>query len=232
MNTDFLPKGDTDLMMWYGNFAAKLPNYASTFGFTPTDPTLAAVVADNAALAYMVNQVQAARVNTQERVAYKDLLIVGPIGQTGSGFPGAFTPPTAPSTTVAPGIVPRVRALAKRLKANAAYTESIGRDLGIARPAIGPVSTAKPTGAAQSLVNSQVQIKFIKNGHAGICIESRRANETEWAMMGNYLRSPVMDTRSPVVVNQPELRSYRMRYLDGNAAIGEPSDILTVTTMP
>ena len=30
--------------------------------------------------------------------------------------------------------------------------------------------------------------------------------------------------------NQPEVRSYRLRYLDGNKAVGDVSDTLTTTT--
>lgn len=128
--------------------------------------------------------------------------------------------------------MPRLRLLVKRIKAHLLYTEVIGGDLGIIASTIAPSPNAKPTGSARALANSQVELKFVKRGFSGIQVESKRGAEANWSVLGNYLRSPILDTRPLLVAGQPETRSYRYRYLSGNDPVGTVSDTFTVTTIP
>ena len=228
-NESYLPRTDSELVVWFGNFAAKLASYNTLLNITATE--LTAVQSDNAALAYMIQQVELAKTNTQDRVAYKDALLDGPIGTTGGAFPGSFVPPAAPAVVVAMGVLPRVRLLVRRIKAHPLYTKSIGEDLRTVRSAVTPVPKNKPKGSAKALPNSVTELKFIKSGADGVYIETKRGNEANWTPLGNFLRSPMLDTRPPLVANQPEQRSYRMQLLKGNDPIGTVSDTLIVTTM-
>ena len=95
-----------------------------------------------------------------------------------------------------------------------------------------PSSECQADGEARALANSQVELKFVKRGFSGIQVESKRGAETNWSVLGNYLRSPILDTRPLLVAGQPETRSYRYRYLSGNDPVGTVSDTFTVTTIP
>lgn len=230
MAAEYLPTTDAELAVWYNNFNLKIPTYATLFGLVAGDT--AAIANDTAAIIYMINQVELSKVNTQDRVAYKDLIKKGPIGAVGGAYPGSFVPPTTPAVIVLPGINPRMRLLVKRLKAHPAYTVAIGEDLGIVRDVVvGPV-IPKPTGSARSLIGSQVQIKFVKSTFSGVMVESKRGSETAWSVLGTYIRSPFVDTRAPLIAGQPEVRNYRMVYVVGNDQTGDASDVLVVTTMP
>ncbi len=230
MASDYLPDKDAEFVVWLNNFNTKIPGYAATFSLVAGDTT--AVANDYAAINYMVNQVELSKVNTQDRVAYKDLIKNGPIGATGGAFPGAFTPPAAPGTTVLPGVTPRIRLLAKRIKAHPAYTVAVGEDLGIVRGHFSSTEIPKPTGSARALIGSEVQIKFVKKGFDGVFVESKRGAETAWSTLGTYIRSPFVDNRAPLSAGQPEVRNYRMVYVKGNEQTGDVSDVLVVTTMP
>ncbi len=230
MATPFLPRTDGDLVLWFNNFQTKLSGYLATFGLTASET--AAVTNDYNALAYMVNMAEAIKTQQQDRVGFKDVLRDGPIGAVGGPYPGAYTPPTAPTVVVAPGILPRLRLLVKRLKAHAAYTVAIGEDLGIVAPALAPLGVPKPTGSARAVAGSEVTIKFVKKQFTGVLVESRRGAETAWTNLGIFPRSPLLDNRAPIEAGQPEIRSYRLRYVQGNNPVGDLSDTLTVTTIP
>ena len=227
-NAQFFPSGDAELVQWYNNFKTKLPIYAASVGIT--DDELDAVVADYAMLAFCIGQVVIFAQEAKERVAYKDTFKNGPLGVAMPAVPVVPTVPP-PVELPPPGILPRLRAVVKRIKAAPRYTDAMGRDLGIIAPAPAPV-TAKPAGGVTAVSGSVVQIKFVKNGFPGVSIESRRGSETAWTSLGIAITSPFADTRPPLVVGAPEVRTYRMRYVRANLAVGQDSDTLTVTTIP
>ncbi|MBD0370055.1 MAG: hypothetical protein ICV60_04420 [Pyrinomonadaceae bacterium] len=115
------------------------------------------------------------------------------------------------------------------------YTESIGNDLGITgADSDGPSlpENDKPEAKAIALPNSQVRIEFVKRNFDGVLIESRRTGEMEWAQLGTDNYSPYLDSRPPRTQGQPEVREYRLRYLSRDEAVGQWSDIISVTTTP
>lgn len=226
---DILPAADADLVVWFNNFQLKFATYALSVGFVAADVT--AVQTDYQMLAYTVNLADVFKAESKERVQYKDTFRDGPLGIATPATP--TTPTIAPPGTIPPpGIVPRVRATIQRIKAHPNYTQAMGQDMGIVAPTSTPTGTPKPTATAEAQPGSQVLLKWKKGGFDGVIIESQRGTETGWTQIGVDTSSPYLDSRPPLVVGQPEVRKYRLRYFKNDANVGDYSDIITVTTAP
>lgn len=227
------PRSDTELALWLKSFAPTFSTHAATLGFTAAEVT--AVENDAAMIDYLVNDLlPASRGLVQSRTAYKDLIKNGPIGATGGEVPAAPPPKTLPAT-VAPGIVPRLQQLVKRIKAAPNYTEAIGQSLDIidgAGNAPDDEANAKPSPKATAMPNSEVRIDFNKKGFDGVLIEGRRQGEIEWTKLGVDNFSPYTDSRPPLEPGKAEVREYRVRYLRRDEAVGLWSDIISVSTTP
>jgi hypothetical protein len=75
-------------------------------------------------------------------------------------------------------------------------------------------------------------VKFKKGRFVGVALESRRNNDATWESLGIIVSSPYTDARPPLVETMPEIRYYRMRYIEKNNPAGSFSAILQTTTIP
>jgi hypothetical protein len=220
-------------MVWYRNFATRFAAHATALGFSQA--VVDAVQADDAMLSYLVGDLLPAYTSAlQARTAYKNSIKDGPIGSPAESLPPAPTVAAAPAN-VPPGIVPRARQLVARIKVAPGYTEAVGLDLGIVGAEGGsdaPVFLAKPTVKAHTVANNQVQIDFSKGKFDGVLIESKRTGETGWSVLGTDNFSPYLDTRPLLVADRPEVREYRLRYVQRDEPVGDWSDIITATAKP
>jgi hypothetical protein len=229
-----LPRTDPELLVWLNNFHSVFGARALDLGFTPAD--VHSVMEDAEMFNYLAGDlVPTYKAALQARTAYKNLIKDGPLGEPGGTPPAAPTTGTVPAL-VAPGIVPRLRALIQRIQLAPGYTQAIGLELGIVSAGGGgasaPAGPPKPTAKAVALPNSQIQIDFVKGGFTGVLIEGRRTGDTEWAPLGVDNFSPYVDTRPPLTPGQAEVREYRLRYLDRDEPVGDFSDIISASTTP
>src|SRR5947209_10227029 len=231
-----IPRTDNELMVWLNNFSASFSTQATALGFTAADVN--SVRADAAMLNYLVGDVLPTYQSAlQSRTAYKALIKDGPVGSPGGALPAAPSTAAAPAV-VPPGIVPRLRQLIARIKAAPGYNDSIGLALGITdaesvNSVRGAMTVdAKPKAKATALAAGQVRIEFSKGGFDGVQVESRRAGEQGWQPLGTDNYSPFVDARPPVEAGKPEVREYRLRYIQLDEAVGDWSDIITATTRP
>ncbi len=97
---------------------------------------------------------------------------------------------------------------------------------------IGPPPLGDPTFEAVAQPNSEVRQNWVKSSSDGVLMEGQRGSETEWTPLGTDRFSPYLDGRAPLVAGQPEVRRYRMRYLDGDDPAGNWSPVASVTTVP
>lgn len=158
----------------------------------------------------------------------------GPTGATGGEIPVAPPLGTLP-TTVAPGIVPRLQQLIRRIKVAPNYTEAIGQALDIIDSEDKPSNDeehAKPTLKGTAQPSSEVRIDFNKGKSDGVWIESRRGSSPQWELLGFDAFSPYTDSRPPLEAGKAEVREYRARYIKHDEPIGEWSDIISVSTTP
>jgi len=75
-------------------------------------------------------------------------------------------------------------------------------------------------------------VVWVKGVYDGVQIESQRAGETLWTLIGMDTSSPYLDSRAPLAAGVPEIRCYRLRYFPNDVPTGNYSDIVTVTTIP
>jgi len=229
MANAYLPRDEAGQVIWYNNFQLKFATYALTIGFVAGDVT--AVQNDYAMLAYTINLAAVFKEEAKERVQYKDTFLDGPLGIV---TPAAPTIPTIapPAVIPPPGILPRLSAIVQRIKAHPNYTEAMGQDMGIVGATPKPPANPKPTATAEAQPNSEILLKWVKGAFDGVHIESQRAGETTWTLIGMDTSSPYRDSRAPLVAGQPEVRRYRLRYFKNDTPLGDYSDIMTVTTIP
>lgn len=169
MTIYYLPPDDPGKSKWLINFAQKLPKYQKIFGIS--DDVMTAILNDSQNFAYIISNLNIFRTYSNEITTYKNILRSG----SSKGILSASLP-DAPATLVFPqpvnpNIFGRVRSLVKTIKnAGDAYTEDIGKDLGI----IGADSDLDSEDMQPLLTNVFIaghpHLKYKKNGMQGIHI--------------------------------------------------------------
>ena len=225
-----IPKNDSDFVNFLSTLDTKLPSYATLLNLTPAE--LADVHQGFIWMQFAVVQAGLFQEEVTERVSFKKLLRKGPPGTPTQACPGLQTITVPAGTPVAAGVERRLRALLQRVKNHLNFTEAIGHDLGMIPPAANVPENPKPTGRADALPGCAAQVSYAKEGFDGVQVESRRSSETAWTSLGVKLRGTFVDDRPPLVPGQPETRSYRMRFQNGDTPVGQWSDVFSATVAP
>ena len=227
-----IPRTEPELVLWYTNFAANLTSHAEALGL-PTE-AVSQATRDAEMLRFLVGHlIPVYQGAVQTRTAYKNIVKDGPLGTPLPAWPPQPVVVETQPASVPPGIMPRLRQLVARIKASPAYNETIGRNLGISGDeSAAPAGPPKPTAKASAQAGGEVKIEFSKVGFDGVLIEGRRGSETAWGRLGTDNYSPYLDTRPPLEAGRPEVREYRLRFIERDEPVGEWSDIITVTTTP
>jgi hypothetical protein len=223
----FVPRTETELIVWLSNYSAKLPVHGAACGLDAAEIT--AIQHDIATLIWVLQcWLPAVRQEGQSATAFKTQLV------SGSGN-AVLTLPTLPAfanapTLCLPGVMPRVLGQVARIKVHPGYSEAIGRDLGIigtstAAADLPPDLTAR---VEQGNGQQRVVLTYTKRGHAGAHIESRR-NGGPWEFLGINVVKPHVDERPLLVAGTPEVREFHVRYWDKGEAVGEYSQVAKVT---
>lgn len=223
---DYIPTQETALVVWFADHAAGVATHGATVGLTAGEITQAAD--DALTVAHAVNGRSLYESKKQEFTEYKEILLYAPLG---TGLPGTPVAPTVGILPLAalPACVARARQRAGQIKASPAYTTAIGEDCRIIAPAGETGGTPKPVLRAAPETDFTVRLTFAMYGHDQLEIQSQRAAETVWTVIGYDTNSPYVDARAPLVAGQPESRRYRARYRDDDEPVGEWSDIVEVT---
>lgn len=227
--SDIVPKPDLNFLQLVQKLDTKLPGHAVTLSVSA--PELAQLHQDRLWFEFAVLQVGVFKDEYAERVEYKNLLRNGPIGSPNNGWPSLDSIVFPPNVPPAPGIEPRTRALIRRIKSHVNYTDVIGADLGILTPEPTTPELIKPPVSAEALPNCCSQLTYLKNGYPAALAQSQRG-EGGWETLGVKLRASFTDDRPPMAPGQPEVRQYRLRYMDGDTPVGEWSDVVSVTLAP
>lgn len=227
----WIPRLESDRLVWLQNFALKLNVYVGTAGIIAAD--VATVNGMRDTFLWIINRSDQINTVRQDVNAWKDIFANGPIGAPLGAYPIAPVYPATPAAAFTPtaGMFVQVVALAERIRNTAGYTMAIGEDLGIV-PTAGVIALGDPTFTAAAQPNSEVRLNWVKATADGVLVEGQRAAETVWTVLGTDTSSPYLDSRPPLVAGQPEVRRYRVRYVVNDVPIGNYSTVTSVTTAP
>lgn len=222
---DFYPSREDELIAWHSAFSAAVSSYSAALGLAAGVVTQ--VATDASAVATVINYLAQAEAFSSEVVAFKNQVLHGRLNTPNPPLP------TVPGTiTLAIGwlanIEDRTRQLVAQIKANAAFTQQMGEDMGIfgTEPPVGQVAVQ-----AQALTQSQVQITVFKAGFDVVVLDSRRGGG-QWEQLAVLTDVDYVDARPPLVAGQPEVREYRCQAYQNNQRTGALSDVVSAVTVP
>ena len=235
---NYYPRLVAERPEWHSNFAAKILIYGPILGLTPAQVNQAA--GDNLFLAYGLGD-WISNVRDFAPACTSSLATLS----TGTGSDAyVFKPYTAPDLptlpvgiVVTPGALTRTFGLVQGIKGMAPYTEDMGIDMGIVgseAPTPPPGGDAPPPRLTVSAIpgdeNEYGRVKYIKDGHEAVVIESRRGGA--WEELTKGYKSPYIDNRPLLVPGQAEVREYRARFVDKGLFTSGWCDVAKITVGP
>ena len=223
MTAPYLPDSDSGKADFLANFAAKLPAHAALLGVTSDEQADAAIAAS--AFPWALAAQTQYRTAAQQWTAFKNQLRDGPEGPVAA--PSAPALPPKPATLADGGIFARIGRLVRKIKAHAAYTEAIGRDLGIvgAEDATDPAA-GKPAITAR-LAGGRPEIVWRKGRYDALEIEADRGDGKGFAFLTIDTVPDYADTAE--LPAAPAIWKYRAIYRKGDERVGQWSDTAQIT---
>jgi hypothetical protein len=215
---------------WFDNYSFKMQTLGAALGFSPAE--LSSIKNDNEWVQFLATAAVTADTYDEAMRSFRRTLTEGNIGDPDPSWPAdiTFTLPDPVET----GIWERLDDAVKRIRVAPAYTPEIGADLGIITSSSGGGSLgpgSKPTFKANSMPGSEIEIRFTRGASDGLKLDVNIDNDGFDKVTHIALRSPYM-LEIPPNETAPRQVQIRARFLDGNSAIGDWSDIVVVQTIP
>jgi len=199
MATDYVPRSEPQLAIWFTNYGKKIATYGKALGLTDEEIKLAENSCNETSA--RIAEIEQKKTELQQIVALKDDL---------------------KSDTLA-----SIRGFVTRMKAHTAYTEAIGHDLGIIAPAPTATTKGSKTVLKADVLPGRVRLSFVKRNFSGVNIYTRPIGTAQWQYLARDNNSPYDDER-PLANGQPEKREYMAIGVVGDEEVGDPSDIISV----
>ena len=228
--SDFMSTDDNGKAAQFVLFRDNIGQFLATLGILATDPDIVQQAADATRFRAMVdfcgNMQNAAQSWTAEKNYERDGGATAPAGQTVPELPAGF-PPAVP-----PGIVPRFRALAKRIKAINACTPAIREAVGIE----GTEQTGPDTATLQAILTLTIIGNAVLVGWGWqtfrafldmLEIQVDRADGKGWIFLTMDTTPNYTDT-FPLPAT-PTKWKYRAIYRVGDAQVGVWSNTVEIT---
>ena len=198
---DYVPKIDDALVTWLTNLKTKVPTYTTTLGLT---------------------QARAGQIN-----AWCCALIAAI--QNAAQQKDAWLAATAAKQTQNTASIAGLRSEIAQWKANPAITDAIIADLEISGSNGGFDPESYQASITAQAFSGYVRIKFKKLGADAINLYTRIKGTMGWKFVSRDTNSPYDDHTPLAVAGQSEVREYQAIGVLGDAEIGQPSAIVSVT---
>lgn len=218
-----------DRAVWYANFNTQIQMIGLTLGLVAGD--LAKINDDRTMIEFLAEVSIGTETYADGTRQFRKVLTEGDVGDMAPSFPmnPTFDPPVTPVT----GIFERLDDYVKRIRTAPNYTDETGAVLGIT-PSAGPpppIGSVPPVIKGTSLPGNNIEVTFVRGNSSGVLLQTEIDNSGTFADAGRFFRSPAELT---VQGNNglPRSVQIRARFLDGNAAVGQWSDVATVQTIP
>jgi hypothetical protein len=199
--SSYIPNADGDFLIWHNHFTSHLVEQQAVLGLSNEEVAL--VAADNQKLnATFTAAAHAAAVSKQA---------------------------TSEKTLSKNGAETNSRAIARRIKAGANYSKSMGELLRIeGAEDTTDMSAMKPNLTAADSGGGKIQLAFTKYKTNGVNIYSKREGEDEFSFLARSTVSPYVDTRPGAAPGKAEVRKYKAVYVLGDDEVGQFSDQINV----
>jgi len=222
----YLPsKDDQALAALLEQFSTAVGGYATALGLSATDIT--AQAADAAYFRHALGRQQLTLQHGQQWTAWKNALRDGGNGTAASApAPLPLANGDAPAP-VAPGVVPRFRAIVRRLKAASNYTPAIGTALGIegAEAAAPDLAAAQPV-LDVSVAGGRVHVDWKKGDFDGVEIWVDRGDGKGFAFLAVDTVPDYVDT-APISATAA-MWKYKAIYRLSDEQIGQWSAVVSI----
>src|SRR5712692_9021414 len=210
--SDFIPRTDSDFLVWHDQFKTAVLAQAATFGLLAADTTP------------ITNDTTAVHAKVTSRNSTSSIA----------------TPCISDKNTSRANANKHARALAARIKAHPAYTVALGSLLGIEGPQdTTDLTTSKPTLTGIDQTGGVVELDFDKSISDGVNMNpesfrgyAKRDGDADFVFLARDTASPYIDNRPLLVATKPELREYKAVYVLSDAEIGLFSDEVVVNCAP
>jgi hypothetical protein len=196
----FIPRPDSEALVWNNNYSVNIALLGATVGLLPADITDQQDAATQ--IADSIGNVNMQRNKLGQAVADKNALRAD--------------------------VEAIIRKMIARIKTHPAYTEAIGRALGIVDIGLPlRLEEQKPVIRLDAFPG-YISVRFKLKGMKGVTIYSRIRGAVDWVMLAHDYKSPYLDNRPLQEAHQPEIREYIAMFFDGRKDVGLPSDIAVI----
>ena len=229
-NPNWFPTNLQERAAWYDNLNTNIQVIGVDLGLTAEE--LESVSLDNTVIQYLATATVALDAYTEAVRNYRRVITEGDVGDPAPNFPASIT--LATPANVDTGIFERLDGYVKRIRVAPNYTAEAGALLGITTGGGGPhipIGEIPPVIKASVDPGNIVEVKFVKGSSDGIYIETN-VDGGDWTFKEKAIKSPAVFSVEANTGNTPRGVQIRARFLDGNAAVGDWSDIVTVQTIP
>jgi hypothetical protein len=227
----WFPTNRIERAAWFNHFASKFPDYGPALGFTQAE--MDAIAADNAVVQFVTTAVTSIEAYRSAIVEFQQIVLLGKNDGGTSEFPAV--PALVPPPMVPRGIFERLERTVRRIRAQPAYSDSIGAMLGIIprRPGFAALSGhTPPIKVLAAGSDYSFEIGTVRGGFDMFRVEVQTGGTDEWKEVGTFTRSPVRVQIEPATPGQAELVHVRLRMIKRNEPVGNYSNIQAIALVP
>jgi len=225
MKVFYLPKSETEKLLWIKNFSSKVNNYAAKYAINAAEVT--DMVQSAVYLNWVMDCNNLVTETSRKWTKYKNELIKGiNAGSAPSTVPVNPTLSAIPAV-VAPDIFGRATALVSRIKAHKDYTQADGLDLGIeGAEIVKDMKNIKPN-LAINLNAGHPEINWKKNTMTSLEVWVDRGTG-EYVFMTIATKKLIPDLHPLPTQNTAQLWKYKAIYRYQDTQVGQWSDEISV----